>query len=192
MASSTETDRFGIEKGYYDRVFHKSRGIQSKWHHLKFKGIQTILSSIQYRRLLDTGCGPGTFLATLSRSAQTMGMDVSLKQIGYARRSYRNRHRSFICASAERLPFGNNCFQLITALEFIEHLTMASCGKLLLEAHRCLEPGGFVLLTTPNYDSLWPLLEWALSSFSEVDYRKQHISRFTHSKIVSLLIDNGF
>ena len=29
-----------IYSGYYDRVFHRGKGVQSKWHHLKFKLIR--------------------------------------------------------------------------------------------------------------------------------------------------------
>ena len=29
-------DYDALPAGYYDQVFHRRRGVQSKWHHLKF------------------------------------------------------------------------------------------------------------------------------------------------------------
>ena len=42
----------------------------------------------------------------------------------------------------------------------------------LKEAHRVLAPGGKILLTTPNYGSLWPLLEKIVNARAEVTYEE--------------------
>ena len=45
---------------------------------------------------------------------------------------------------------------------------------------RLLRPGGRVLLTTPNYRSLWPLLEWTLDLFGLVPVldEEQHVAHY--------------
>ena len=74
-----------IEWGYYDRVFRRCAGIQSKWHHLKFARIRSEMSN--YDTHLDIGCGPGTFIGTLKSSALSVGVDIAENQIAYAHRA---------------------------------------------------------------------------------------------------------
>jgi SAM-dependent methyltransferase len=151
-----------------------------------------VLSSIDYHRSLDVACGPGTFMGTLPETKAAAGIDISEKQILYAQSRYMHANRSFICADGQRFPFKDACFQLITVLEFIEHLPQDTVEQLFSEALRCLVPGGIILITTPDYRSFWPVLEWILFGFSKIDYRKQHICRFTPEKFRLLLARMGF
>ncbi len=189
---SMHIDYDNIETGYYDSVYRKNKGVQSKWHHLKFKGIHNILSSIEYDSLLDIACGPGTFIGTLPETKKCMGFDISGKQILYAQNHYGYQNHKFLTASAENFPFDNNSFQVITAIEFIEHISIESTKKMFSEALRCLTPKGYFLLTTPNYEILWPILELLVCRLSKVDYRSQHISKFNIEKLLLLLEDSGF
>src|SRR3954453_21273992 len=86
-------DYESIPPGYYDRVFKRGRGIQSKWHHLKFERVIGELEGA--RRVLDVGCGPGTMLGMLGPEYETVGIDLSERQIQYARDVYEAPHRSF-------------------------------------------------------------------------------------------------
>ena len=55
-------DYDAIDVGYYDAVFHRNQGMQSKWHQLKFDRIRRELG--QPQKHLDIACGPGTFIGT--------------------------------------------------------------------------------------------------------------------------------
>ncbi len=89
------------EPGYYDKVFRRRTGIQSKWY-------------------------------------QT--------------------HR-FLTIQPGRLPYDDRTFDVVTIIELVEHLHDAEALELLEEASRVTAPGGRLILTTPNYASIWPLLE---------------------------------
>jgi SAM-dependent methyltransferase len=52
-------------------------------------------------------------------------------------------------AERERWPFADGSFALVSCMEVLEHLVF-SPAHLLYEARRVLEPGGMLLLTTPN------------------------------------------
>ena len=49
-----------IPLGYYDKIFKKEKGIQSKWHHTHYNYVKKIMGS--YTKHLDLACAGGTFL----------------------------------------------------------------------------------------------------------------------------------
>jgi 2-polyprenyl-3-methyl-5-hydroxy-6-metoxy-1,4-benzoquinol methylase len=70
-------------------------------------------------------------------------------------------------------------FDCVTLIEVIEHLTPDEIRELFDHVARVLNPGGKLVLTTPNYASAWPILEQILNRVGDVSYEEQHITRFT-------------
>lgn len=179
-----------ISPGYYDRVFLRKRGIQSKWHHMKFKRIAKEV--IPFERLLDIGCGPGTFIGNLQESGTAIGIDIAEEQIYYAKKRYGQRHRFFRHMEAENLLFRSDSFDVVTLIEVVEHLPVEQCTQLLQEAIRVLKPGGRILVSTPNYASFWPIIEYLINKVGEVTYAEQHIIHFDKLRLDFLLRSFGF
>jgi SAM-dependent methyltransferase len=75
--------------------------------------------------------------------------------------------------------------------EVIEHLETPQIS--IREAVRVLCPGGRLLITTPNYRSFWPLMEWTIDRLNMAPKMagEQHISRFHLSSLKRMLIDRG-
>ena len=70
-----EYDYDRIPVGYYDAVFERHRGVQSKWHHHKF---ERFLAAVHPgERLCDVGSGPGTFIGLLPDTDQATGVDLA-------------------------------------------------------------------------------------------------------------------
>ena len=179
-----------IEVGYYDKIYQKHSGIQSKWHALKFARIHREISS--FKRHLDIGCGPGTLVGSMARSGLSIGVDIAKDQIGYANHKYGKPSKQFMPISEGSLPFSDASFDVVTLIEVIEHLTRAQGCRLLTEIHRTLEPGGTCLVTTPNYDGFWPLLEGFVNRMGKINYEHQHISHFTVSRLKGIMKETGF
>lgn len=179
-----------IEAGYYDRVFHRRGGIQSKWHHHKFAYIRERIHP--GCRHLDIGCGPGTFIGTIGDGVQSTGVDIAAPQIHYARANYGSDRKHFEIVRPGELPFPDSSFDIATSVELLEHLTPDDGHNLLAEAKRVLEPGGTLYLTTPDYGGAWPLLEKLLNRVSNVSYEEQHITHFTLESLGSFLERAGF
>ena len=179
-----------IEWGYYDRVFRRCAGIQSKWHHLKFARIRSEMPD--YDMHLDIGCGPGTFIGTLKPAALSVGVDIAEDQIAYAQGRYGGPNRQFKFFDTGPLPFEAGTFQVVTIIELVEHLSMKDNLALMREAFRVLQPNGVLLVSTPNYASLWPLVERLVNKFGEVSYAHQHITRFHRSSLDELMQQAGF
>jgi len=192
-ALEADFDYGSIEQAYYDRIVQKNRGIRAKWHHLKFHAVRQLVDVLAPDgELLDLGCGPGTFLSTLGQDRVCVGVDVAPRQVAFARRRYGSSTRRFLCCNVTHLPFDAGSFDVITSSELVEHLPLEGVRALLAEAQRCLRPGGVLVLTTPNYRSAWPLLEWLVSVCTDVDYRKQHVTRFRRETLRQALAEADF
>lgn len=185
----SEYDYDSIPTGYYDQVFHRGNGVQSKWHQLKFEYIRGFMGN--YTNHLDIGCGPGTFIGTLSSESASMGVDISPVQIDYAVAHYGGRNKKFKTIDPGPLPFEDQSFDLVTLMEIVEHLNEIECQEMLREAIRTLKIGGRILITTPNYSSLWPLVEWLVNRMGEVSYEDQHITHFNRKKLAELINHSG-
>jgi 2-polyprenyl-3-methyl-5-hydroxy-6-metoxy-1,4-benzoquinol methylase len=182
-------DYSAIPPGHYDQVFRRRRGIQSKWHHLKFQRVARLVAG--RRRVLDVGCGPGTLLGMLRDEHESVGVDITQPQIDYAREVYRAPNRSFYACALQELPEELEPFDAVTAVELIEHLPPDLLEDTLSSAMGRLRPGGRLVVTTPNYHSAWPLVERVVDQVGDVEYHVQHINRFTRSRLRELLESLG-
>jgi 2-polyprenyl-3-methyl-5-hydroxy-6-metoxy-1,4-benzoquinol methylase len=182
-------DYESIPAGYYDEVFRRHRGVQSKWHHLKFERVARELAG--YRRVLDVGCGPGTMIGHLGPDHESVGVDLSIRQIEYARTIYGPSGARFYAETPARLPEDEPPFDAVTLVELIEHLTPLEVGATIREALGRLRPGGKLVVTTPNFRSAWPLVEAAVNRFGAVTYDVQHINRFGPARLTGLLEHHG-
>ncbi len=80
----------------------------------------------------------------------------------------------------------------MSAIELVEHLTDSDIDIFMHEAYRILQPGGRLLLSTPNYASLWPILEKIVDRHASVTYADQHINHFNKNRLTELFSRYGF
>jgi ubiquinone/menaquinone biosynthesis C-methylase UbiE len=101
-------------------------------------------------RILDLGCGTGRNLVELERVGEPIGLDLESRALDYCRQRGR---RMLVQSSAERLPFRSESFDIVTALDLLEHIDDDLAGA--REVWRVLRPGGHFLLFVPAYRWLW-------------------------------------
>jgi 2-polyprenyl-3-methyl-5-hydroxy-6-metoxy-1,4-benzoquinol methylase len=89
------------------------------------------------------------------------------------------------------LPLADQTFDCVLLSEVIEHLE--SPQLTIRETARVLRPGGRLLVTTPNYRSLWPVMEWAVDFLDMAPKMagEQHITRFHPRALRQLLVESG-
>jgi len=131
------------------------------------------------RRVLDIGCGTGFNIEQLRARGfeKVVGLDVSNDAIAYARS---RGLRALVRGDGARLPFADAAFDLVLALDLIEHLE--DDGEALRDMARVLAPGGRLLVFTPAYRFLWSLQ----------DDVSHHFRRYTSRELRSKLSDAGF
>jgi len=101
-------------------------------------------------RILDVGCGTGANLKMLAAFGAAEGVDISQQALEFCRERGLNNVRF---GEAEALPYDAESFDVVTALDVIEHLDDDRAG--LREINRVLRPGGYVLLFVPAFMFLW-------------------------------------
>jgi SAM-dependent methyltransferase len=107
-------------------------------------------ASVRDPRILDIGCGTGANLEMLSQFGEAEGVDVSADALAFCRQRGLQNVRQ---GEAEHLPFEDGSFDLVTALDVVEHLDDDVAG--LSEMRRILRPGGYALLFVPAFMFLW-------------------------------------
>ncbi len=131
------------------------------------------------REVLDVGCGSGRNLELLRPFGRVRGLEPE----GPGLEACRARGlgpQEVIAGAADALPFGDASFDLVTALDVLEHLDCDQKG--VAELHRVLKPGGHVLITVPAYRFLWSIHDEALG----------HRRRYVASELHALLNAGGF
>ena len=104
----------------------------------------------QRPRILDVGCGTGANLELLAQYGDAEGVDISSDALSFCRARGLERVRQ---GAAEVLPYEDESFDLVTALDVVEHLDDDVAG--LREMRRVLRPGGRALLFVPAFMFLW-------------------------------------
>ena len=179
-----------IPAGYYDEIYRRKAGVRYCWHDLKFSAVASHLT--QAKKLLDVGCGPGTFIGNYAGDTAALGIDSSASQIDYACRQYATRHHRFSTRSVASLIEAGERFDAITMIELIEHLAPEEATRLLAQSRQLLSPEGALIVTTPNYASLWPVIEMGVNLVSPVSYEAQHINKYRRGRLVRHLSDAGY
>ncbi len=136
-----------------------------------------LLDTDGMQRIVDLGCGTGLILEELSNHIVPIGVDFSQKALTY---SQRRGLEKLVCADVNELPFEDESFNLVFALDLLEHIS--DDNHLLLEMYRICEPGGHVLLTVPAHESLW----------SEHDEALHHYRRYSGEGFKKRILAAGF
>src|SRR5438128_636758 len=128
-------------------------------------------------RILDIGCGTGANMKAFTRHGLAVGVDLSIEALHFCQR----RGLQTIALSAvEKLPFDDETFEVVTALDVLEHTD--DDLKALHEMRRIVRDGGLLLIAVPAYGFLW----------SEHDEALKHRRRYTAHELRNKLAVTGY
>jgi SAM-dependent methyltransferase len=101
-------------------------------------------------RLLEVGSGMGHLVGQLEDSFLTFGMDLNHWAVKQSKAVVATS--ALETASAQELPFADASFNVVIIKHIVEHLP--DPAQALSEIGRVTEPGGTLILATPNLGSL--------------------------------------
>jgi ubiquinone/menaquinone biosynthesis C-methylase UbiE len=132
----------------------RASGYESGWrgrlhHDIADKAIDLALAgSARPRRVLDVGCGTGYLLRRLGprvpEARELAGIDAAPAMIETARTMASDSRIQFATATAEKLPYPQETFDLVISTTSFDHWADQRAG--LAECFRVLVPGGRLVL----------------------------------------------
>lgn len=128
-------------------------------------------------RVLEAGCGTGGNLPLLASFGPVSAFDASEQAIAFARR----RDLGDIAAGTlpDGIPFGTAEFDLVAALDVLEHIEADRAALRALVAR--IRPGGLFVATVPAFRFLW----------SRHDVLHHHYRRYRRDELLRLARDSG-
>ncbi|MEM3126899.1 MAG: class I SAM-dependent methyltransferase [Candidatus Woesearchaeota archaeon] len=176
-----------IKPGYYHEAMLHGKPIQRFWHKAKFTTVIKLMKP--NKKILDIACGPGSLFFLMKKPMKLMvGTDLALPQLFYAKKVFPKAN--YIASDVFHLPFKEESFNYVIMLELIEHLPKNDL--IFREVKKVLKKGGKLIVSTPNYMSLWPIIEKIWDIFSPIKYSKQHINFYTQKRLALELSKAGY
>lgn len=189
-----------IPGDYQHRATYNGHISQRIWHLQKHALIGDFLQGKHFGAICDAGCGSGTVsaaIAALAPRSEVVGLDLKTESIEFAKHEYGAlKNLRFDCLDLIHgdIKGHEGAFDLVVSMEVIEHFSMAEVAQYLDTLKRLGTSSAVYLITTPDYRSLWPVIEWGLDAFSLVPKMAgaQHLSKFTYGSLTNLLCQHGF
>jgi ubiquinone/menaquinone biosynthesis C-methylase UbiE len=122
------------------------------WHVGRLSIVDSLLSKFDKKnenKILNIGCGTGGTIPILEKYGEVVNVDISSEALKFLRqKGYKGTK-----VSGNGLPFEDNEFDFVVALDVLEHIDQDR--EALNEWHRVLKPGGQLMITVPAHAFLW-------------------------------------
>lgn len=149
------------------------------------------------QRVLDLGCGEGTFGRLLrergAKDTEVVGVDVSSQALELAAQHYDQVYRSNVEQEQLRDVVGAQPFDTIIALEVLEHLFAPKAA--LIQLRELLQPRGQLIVSFPNI-AWWRYRLALLAGRFPEEYHifdaVEHLQHFTLPSFRRLLTESGY
>ena len=145
-------------------------------------------------RVLDIGCGDGRVMAPFLSGHRVCGLDADAAAVSKARERGIVAHHGRI---EERWPFADSEFDIVFALDVIEHCV--DLKHFFDELNRVTMQGGYFILAVPNHFDLRTrfemlfgkgIIRWSQRMPNESAWQYEHIRFFTRADIRTMLVSN--
>lgn len=160
--SSVEVDRQIVNNAYYDDLHERWLSAEDdpvallrQEGDFRANWVLEVLGASP-REVLDIGCGAGFLVKRLLDAGHRVsGLDASEASLKVAEKLTNGRAQLRL-GDAYRLPYPDAKFDVVTAMDFLEHVSEPQ--KVVAEAARVLKPGGIFFYHTFNRNPLSHLI----------------------------------
>lgn len=158
-----------VDARYYDRSDYFESGarhmadLETAFQRYRIAKVLQIYDPLPEERVVDLGCGWGTFEWVLAaRVAEIVGVDFSKKSVEICQRRKAVlglANAQFVHADAGDTGLAAESFDLVIAADLFEHLYPDDSVRVAAEARRLLRPGGRFSIWTPHRGHLIEVLK---------------------------------
>lgn len=168
--------RNSIASADYDaRAYNALMPPQRYWQRQRYKIVTTLIDN-GVGKCLDVGCGSSRIIAALPQGS--VALDILIRKLRYARRF----GHPTVQGSIFNLPIPDESIPCVLCSQVIEHVPRAN---VLSELDRVLQPGGLLILGTPDYANWqWLVIEWLYKILLPQAYADEHITHYTYQELV--------
>ena len=130
---------------------------------------------------LDVGCGSSRIIGALPPGS--IALDILWRKLRFDRRFQVDR----VQGSILDLPVLSQSFACVLCSQVIEHIPRAN---VLDELDRVLQPGGYLILGTPDYGKWqWLFIEWLYKIILPQAYADEHITHYTYAELIAAFVE---
>jgi SAM-dependent methyltransferase len=157
----------------YETLFH-----QHWWWRTRNRILEIEIGRLhlpKHSTILDVGCGNGLFFSVLARWGDVWGIETDIDLLSNDN-LFRDRITSY---PIEDAFYDNNCFDLITVLDVLEHVKEDQV--FISRVVQLLNSEGYIVLTVPAFSYLW----------DDHDRINDHFRRYNRNDIKHLFTNHG-
>jgi len=167
---------------YDSRAYDSLVVPQRYWQRRRFAIVEEMAGKEPSR--LDVGCGSSRIIQS---HPDAVGLDVEMSKLRFLRRTNSRLTR----ASCFKLPFADRSFKVVVNSQVIEHVPYDR--EIFTECNRVLEPGGTLVMGTPDYGRVsWRIIEWLYKILLPYAYADDHITHYNRFLLTEELANAGF
>jgi ubiquinone/menaquinone biosynthesis C-methylase UbiE len=154
------------------------------------RNLQDLFASTEPASLLDVGCGEGVLTQRWANELaprRVVGIDLDDPALAAEWQRHAAPNLAYVAQRAERLPFADGEFDLVTAIEVIEHVP--DPAHTIAEMARCA--ARHVLVSVPR-EPLWRTVNMARGAYwRQLGNTPGHVNHFSKAAIVALCARHG-
>lgn len=170
---------------YYDAWGAWQKDAVKECKHATFTRCLNLVPAREGARVLDCGCAAGYLCEVAQRQGfLPFGAEMNVVAARLAQEKF--SASQIYAGTLESAPFPDGFFYALFMNDFLEHVRDPIA--VLHKAHRLLEPGGYLMITTPNTGSF----SSALTGRAWPHYKQEHLFYFNKKNIRMLLTQAGF
>lgn len=146
---------------------------------------------VKGKEVLDAACGYGYGSYLFAQTAKyVIGVDLDPGSVNYAGKHYKAKNLEYHQMDVTKLDFEDNQFNVVISIETMEHLPPEKTTRYLDELKRVIQPGGVLILSTPNRTATASRVKPMSGHINEKtvpELRKLINSRFVDAKLYYFL-----
>lgn len=179
-----------LDPDYYDLVEYGTSSLHLRDQQ---KNIMSLIEPYADLQILDIGSGSGKYAAKMSHKATITALDFSPVAVAAMQRTAEQHGQvnkiRVVQSKGEELPLTDETFDMITALDVVEHISYRAYQRMVEEAYRVLKHGGKFCIYTPNRHYF---LEYLYPLIFRRPWIEVHIGLMSMDELTTPLLECGF